>query len=265
MSSSISLFAGRPTAPSGSPWAGASGKLTRNYSRRATRSTSSRTGSNLRDARRLPGEQLRVVPKRLELERVARRIEEEHRRLLADFAFEAHVRLDDELRAGERQALREAFPLQHRQHHAEMPDRHGIAVHRARGHGTALIGREVRDDLVAVQVEVHPFVAAASLRTLEQVAIEAARLGEVAHGEGEVERTIDGAHAAMIIQAVRARIALISPAASLCGSTADQVGLPCSRFTSAGPWPAPSSKPSHEPGFRNRGASRSSLLSTEMP
>src|SRR5436189_10492 len=41
-------------------------------------------------------EQLRGIAKRLELERVAGRIAEEHRRLLADLAVEAHVGLDHE-------------------------------------------------------------------------------------------------------------------------------------------------------------------------
>jgi hypothetical protein len=41
--------------------------------------------------------QRRHIRKRLEFQRIARRVEEEHGRLLAHFALEAHVRLDDEI------------------------------------------------------------------------------------------------------------------------------------------------------------------------
>ena len=51
---------------------------------------------------RIPREEQVDVAERLELERVAERIEEEHRRLLARQTPEAHVGLDDELRAGTR-------------------------------------------------------------------------------------------------------------------------------------------------------------------
>ena len=45
----------------------------------------------------LLGEQCSHVRKRLQLECIARRVEEEHRRLLADLTFESNVRFDDEL------------------------------------------------------------------------------------------------------------------------------------------------------------------------
>jgi len=42
------------------------------------------------------GEDLAHIGEGFELKRISRRIEEEHRRLLADLALEAHMRLDNE-------------------------------------------------------------------------------------------------------------------------------------------------------------------------
>ncbi|WP_456303100.1 hypothetical protein [Streptomyces mirabilis] len=65
----------------------------------------------------------RVVGERLELEGVARRIEEEHRPLLTGPALEAHVRLDDELGARLAQAVGELPELGDRQDQAEVRQR----------------------------------------------------------------------------------------------------------------------------------------------
>ena len=56
-------------------------------------------------------EQPADVPECLELERVAAGIEQEHRRLLADLALEADMRLDDETRPGSLQLVREQGPF----------------------------------------------------------------------------------------------------------------------------------------------------------
>ena len=66
-----------------------------------------RTRHRCRSGSRQCAKTWRVVGERLELEGVARRIEEEHRRLLADLTGEAGVRLDDELDAGRTQAVGE--------------------------------------------------------------------------------------------------------------------------------------------------------------
>jgi hypothetical protein len=58
------------------------------------------------------------VAERLELERIAERIEEEHRRLLARQPAEADVRLDDEFRSAGLEPGRERFPLRQVQDHS---------------------------------------------------------------------------------------------------------------------------------------------------
>jgi len=55
----------------------------------------------------------------------------------------------------------------------KMAHRHGVAVYLAGGPMADLIRREVRDDLVAEQVEVDPVAGAAPFRAAEQAAVEA--------------------------------------------------------------------------------------------
>src|SRR5690606_20764420 len=113
--------------------------------------------------------------------------EEEHRRLLPGQALEAHVRLDDETRAGRSQPLREAVPLVHRKHDAEMRNGDVVAVDRVRRLGARMLGGEVRHDLMAVEIEVDPLVGAAPLGTPEQSAVEGTRRGEIVDREREME------------------------------------------------------------------------------
>src|ERR1700693_6037171 len=68
----------------------------------------------------------------LEFQCIARRVQEEHSGLLADFALEADMRLDDEFDPGRREFVRCRLPLIHRQHDAEMPDRDRIAIYLTR-------------------------------------------------------------------------------------------------------------------------------------
>src|SRR5687767_12979152 len=69
-----------------------------------------------------PSKLLREQPRRilegLELERIAGRIVEEHRGLLADLAGEADTRLDFEARAGLAEPVRQLMPGLPFQHHA---------------------------------------------------------------------------------------------------------------------------------------------------
>ena len=47
--------------------------------------------------------------------------------------------------------------------------------------------RQVRDDLVTMKVEIDPFLRGPTFRAAKQVAVEAARFGEIAHGKGKME------------------------------------------------------------------------------
>ena len=129
--------------------------------------------------------------KRLELDGVAGWVEEEHGGLLARFAFEADVWLDDEGGAGGLQALCQFMPLLHGEHDAEVATGDVVAINFAGfGHG-AFVRRKMGDDLVTVKIKVHPVRAGATFLAAEQIKVEAAGGGQVVRGEGEVER-LDG-------------------------------------------------------------------------
>src|SRR3982750_2926017 len=72
-------------------------------------------------------------------------------------------------------------------HPAEMRHGHVVSVDFIVMHVLFLVEVEVRDHLVAEEVEVHPFVAAAAFRTAKQLAVELARRGERVDGNGEMK------------------------------------------------------------------------------
>ena len=66
--------------------------------------------------------------KRLELDGVTRRVEEEHGGLFARFAFEADVWLDDEFGVGGLQAVCQRLPLLHGEYDAEVAAGDVVAI-----------------------------------------------------------------------------------------------------------------------------------------
>ena len=129
---------------------------------------------------------------RLELERVAGGIAEEHRHLLAGLAGVPQARLDDEGDAAVTQPLGEAWELVPRQHRAEVRHRYGdfvdLPVLRVAGRprrGSAEIWLPKKSKSTQVRC--------CGLRGNPELAVEATRLGEVADVEGVVERLGHGA------------------------------------------------------------------------
>src|SRR5712671_5889981 len=116
------------------------------------------------------------VLERLELERVAGRIEQEHRRLFARPAAKSNRRLDHELDAVTAKAIRKRAPIVELEHDAVVRYRHALPVDRiVEGVDLARpteIRIEVAHDLVAEQVEVHPVDIAAPLRATDDVAVK---------------------------------------------------------------------------------------------
>jgi hypothetical protein len=145
---------------------------------------------------RLFGEELREVGEGFELEGVAGGIEEEHCRLLADFALEAGVGFDDEVDAGGAEALGEGFPVRLGEDDAEVRDGDVVAIDgiAVRVFGDCGSGLEVGDDLVAEEVEVDPVIGAAAFGTAENLAIKEAGGGEIVDGKGDVKGA-EGGHA----------------------------------------------------------------------
>ena len=100
------------------------------------------------------------------------------------------MRFDDEVDAGLLQLVRGSLPLRHREHRAEVAHRHVMAIDRAGLPVADFLGREVRDNLVAVEIEIDPRVGRAPLGTAEQAAVKGPRLGKVIHGESEMEQRL---------------------------------------------------------------------------
>src|SRR5262249_51981697 len=97
---------GGPAGTCASSWrAAASGSPTRTA--RSSAGTSNHCSAASATDCWTGGEDLRVVGERLELERIARGVEQEHRPLLAGFALETDVGLDDEFGAGRAQTFGE--------------------------------------------------------------------------------------------------------------------------------------------------------------
>jgi hypothetical protein len=69
-----------------------------------------------------------------------------------------------------------------------MPDRDRIAIYRTRLAMADLVRRKVGDDLVAVEVEVHPVRGTAALRTAKQITIKLPGSCNVVNRKGEMER-----------------------------------------------------------------------------
>src|SRR5215472_17916018 len=125
---------------------------------------------------RLLREQLpRDVPEGLEFQRVAGRVEDEKRRLLASRARKARVRFDDPLDLLPPESLRELRPLGWLEHHATMRHRYPVTVDRVEVRAQAPLRAETRievtDELVAVEVEVDPVGRAAPFGAAENAAV----------------------------------------------------------------------------------------------
>jgi hypothetical protein len=130
------------------------------------------------------------VGESLKLQRVACGIEEEHGGLLTHFALEADVWFDDEVDASIAKAIGERLPLVHRKNDAEVRDRDVVAID-----GIVVIAAvarawlQVRDDLVAEEIEVDPLWGTATLRAAQCRSVEETRGVEVVNGKGDMKRS----------------------------------------------------------------------------
>src|SRR3954466_10840342 len=122
-------------------------------SSRRRASTATETASSHR-------EDLRLVGERLELQRVAGRVVEEHRPLFAHTSGEAHIRLDHEGRTGATEAVGEFMELVDLQDEPEVRHRHVVPVDRVVVDALVRYWSKMCDDLVSAEVPVDPGVGA---------------------------------------------------------------------------------------------------------
>lgn len=119
--------------------------------------------------------ELADIGERLELKRIPRRIEKEHRRLLAHLAFKADVWLDHKLNASTSKPLSQRLPSLHWEYHAEVRDRNIVSIDSIMVSLTVRGARfQMRDDLVAEEIEVDPLRRTAPLRATEGRSIKRA-------------------------------------------------------------------------------------------
>jgi len=131
-------------------------------------------------------EYLLVVGESLELQSIARGVEEEHRPLFAGLAGETQIGLDDEVGAGCSKSVGESGEIVHIEQQAEMGNRHIVVVDRVgRGHPGA--GMKMCHQLVASEIPVDPCRVAAAARTPQHLAVEMGGPIQIVHGYRQME------------------------------------------------------------------------------
>jgi hypothetical protein len=140
-----------------------------------------------------PGEELAQVGEGFKLECVAGWVQEEHRGLLTNLAFETSVGLDDEVHASYTNALGKLLPLGLRENDAEVRYRYIVAINSVAVELSPVAGRSawfvVRDDLMTKEIEIDPVFRATALWTPENRAVEVPRCIEVVNRKGDMKRT----------------------------------------------------------------------------
>ena len=132
------------------------------------------------------GEYLGIISKCLELHRIPRGIEEEHRPLLAYFALETDIRLDHEVDLASFQAIGKFVELRYPQNHAKVRHRYVMPVNRVRRRCIRAL-YEMGDDLVTVEIPVHPCRIGATHRTSEQLSVKVPSRVEIIDWDSEME------------------------------------------------------------------------------
>ena len=122
-------------------------------------------------------EQLRHVCEGLELQSVARGIEEKHGGLLTNFALEPDIGIDFEIDVCGDQAVAKGFPCVQSQNDTKVWDGDGVAIDLVVMCVVRQIWVQMSDYLMSVQVEVNPLITASALGQSEKSPIELAGLG----------------------------------------------------------------------------------------
>jgi hypothetical protein len=134
-------------------------------------------------------EELPEVGEGFELESVSGWVEEEHGGLLPDFALKPDIRLDDKLDACIPQLFCERVPLIHWKNDPEVRHWHVVSIDWVAMRLFVLwSGFEMRDNLVAEEIEVYPLLRTAAFRTAHCGPIKVPCCVEIVDREGNVKR-----------------------------------------------------------------------------
>jgi len=144
---------------------------------------------------------LRIIRKRLKLQRVAAWIAHEHRLLLARLSGEAQIGLDDEIGLGRLKALGQRIEILILQDQPEMADRNLFAVDRAGRSRVAQLRGQVGDDLVSQQVKIDPVIALPPRAAAQHARVKIARRLQIMDRKSEVKAGA-GAHGGLQISSL---------------------------------------------------------------
>ena len=137
----------------------------------------------------LTGKQLIEISKSFHFNRVARGVAEEHRRLLTRLALETDLRRDLEFCPRRSKPVGQRLSIGQREDYAEMRHRHPVAINRIGASiGARAITNTVRDNLMPEEIEIDPVIRTPPFRAAHNAAPKCARLSQIAHRKGEVER-----------------------------------------------------------------------------
>ena len=137
-------------------------------------------------------EQLGInVSERLEFQCISAWVKQKHRGLFTRKPLESCVGFYDERNAVFLEFSGEFIPLVHLQHDAKVRNRDRMTVDRIGVYASAissLFGRgEMADQLMPIEIEIHPGVRTASLRASQQPCVEITRRRKFAYLDGQVE------------------------------------------------------------------------------
>jgi len=131
------------------------------------------------------------ISERLEFQCIPAWVQQKHRGLFARKPLESCIRFDDKTHAIFLKFPGEFIPLVHLQHDAKMRNRDRMTVYwivACPGTIPSLAGRgEMADELVPIEIEIHPGVRTAPLRAIQQSRVEITRCCEIAYLDGQVE------------------------------------------------------------------------------
>lgn len=131
---------------------------------------------------------LRRICEGLKLQCIAAGIEKKHRCLFADFPLEADVRFDDKFYAGLFEALRQRYPVGHREDCAEVLHGHLLAIDLVAGSCGHAFVYQVCRNLVPKKIEIDPSLSCTANATAQQARIKLPCGGQIQHGKGQVKR-----------------------------------------------------------------------------
>jgi hypothetical protein len=145
--------------------------------------------SNMLVSGKLFGKKLGYILEGLKLQCIAGGVEEKHSGLFAWQSFEADIGFDDEADGVFPQAFFQEVPVVPFQHDAIVGNRDIVAVD---GIGVQAFfgfrpGFKVDDELMAVEIEVHPGVGASAFFATKDIAIELSCFREIVDGDGDVK------------------------------------------------------------------------------